>query len=257
MSSSDPKACPECERIQAARGVLVRGAFVVHAKPEPAPVPGWLLVAPRRHVEQLDQLDAGEARELGALLKDVSAALRQAAGGEKIYLAVFAEILPHLHFHLVARPPGWPDDERGAALLRSSQTVPAPDAARVTATALGLLARGPARAPTQKGRSGSHKALLLSALVCPGLGQLANGQRAKGIALIVTTVAGTAWLAWRLASVVIGRLPDADALADPLAWEQALSAARDPSTGPLAIGTLLLSLLWVYSAWDAHRHSRG
>jgi diadenosine tetraphosphate (Ap4A) HIT family hydrolase len=220
-------------------------------------VPGWLLVAPRRHVEQLDQLEADEARELGTLLKDVSAALRQAAGGEKIYLAVFAEILPHLHFHVVARPPGWPAEERGAALLRGSQAAPLAEAARVAAAALGLLARGPAHALPGTTGSRSHKALLLSALVCPGLGQLANGERAKGLALIGATLVGTVWLAWRLAAQVLGQLPDAAALADPLAWERTISATREQSAGPLALATLLLGLLWAYSAWDAHRHSRG
>jgi len=256
MSSTAASACPECDRIQRARGVLVRGAFVVHGKPEPGPVPGWLVVAPRRHVEQLDELAPDEARELGPLLKDASAALRQAAGGEKIYLAVFAEQLPHLHVHLVARPPGWPLDERGAALLRSALVADATQAARVTQGALGLLARGLVRPGATRPASRSHKALLLSALVCPGAGQLVNGERAKGLAMIATALIGTAWVAWRLVSSILGRLPEAIDVSDPVAWAEAMSAAQSHSSAPLAIGTLLLGSLWIYSAWDAYRGSR-
>jgi hypothetical protein len=63
-------------------------------------------------------------------------------------------------------------------------------------------------------------------------------------------------VAWRLASSILGRLPEAIDVSDPVAWAAAASAAQDQSAAPLAVGTLLLGLLWIYSAWDAQRGSR-
>ena len=97
--------CPECAIVQgAAPGgapVLRRGPFVIHARPEPSPVPGWLVVAPVRHVEQVDALVPDEQRALGPLLAEVAAALRAETPCEKVYLSAFAEVLPHLHLHVI------------------------------------------------------------------------------------------------------------------------------------------------------------
>ena len=76
-----PADCPECRVASggaSARGLpaLRVGSFVVHPKLEAPAVPGWLVVAPVRHVEQWDSLDAAELRELGPLVARVSGALR-------------------------------------------------------------------------------------------------------------------------------------------------------------------------------------
>jgi diadenosine tetraphosphate (Ap4A) HIT family hydrolase len=70
-------------------------------------VPGWLVVIPRRHVLALDELTLEESAELGPLLSDLTAALRQVVQCEKTYVALFAEAegFEHIHFHVIPRRP--------------------------------------------------------------------------------------------------------------------------------------------------------
>jgi diadenosine tetraphosphate (Ap4A) HIT family hydrolase len=70
-------------------------------------LPGWLVVLPRRHVTTLDQLTAGEAADLGPLLRALTAALREVLGCSKTYVALFAEAegFAHVHFHVMPRQP--------------------------------------------------------------------------------------------------------------------------------------------------------
>lgn len=71
-------------------------------------MPGWLVVIPRRHILALDELTLDESAELGPLLSDLTAALRQVVQREKTYVALFAEAegFAHLHFHVIPRRPG-------------------------------------------------------------------------------------------------------------------------------------------------------
>ena len=71
-------------------------------------LPGWLVVIPYRHVLALDELTPEESADLGPLLSDLTAALREVIGCGKTYVALFAEAegFAHLHFHLIPRPPG-------------------------------------------------------------------------------------------------------------------------------------------------------
>jgi diadenosine tetraphosphate (Ap4A) HIT family hydrolase len=68
-------------------------------------LPGWLVVIPRRHVLALDELTAEESADLGPLLSDLTAALREVVHCEKTYVALFAEAegFAHLHFHVIPR----------------------------------------------------------------------------------------------------------------------------------------------------------
>jgi diadenosine tetraphosphate (Ap4A) HIT family hydrolase len=252
--------CPECRRLGERDEIVVRrGPLAVHARPEAGPVPGWLVVAPMRHVEQIDQLDQHELRALGPLLAETSAALRQASGGAKIYLAVFAELLPHLHVHVVARPAAWPESERGAALLLSPTLADPALAARVSQRALALLAGGAAGVGGKVSSRRSYRAVLLSALVCPGAGQLANKDWLKGGLLVVTSLGITIAGVWRLGAMLLARLPS-DSSADPLSNLESIVASWSSvqaQAGPtLALGGFVLTVLWAYSVWDAYTHTR-
>ncbi len=111
--------CPECLALaDPATDLVLRTArFAVHPVIGGGAVPGWLVVAPLRHVEAIDRLDAEEQAELGPLLARVGAALRASTPAEKLYVNVFAEVVPHLHVHLIARPPSLPPERRGARLF--------------------------------------------------------------------------------------------------------------------------------------------
>ena len=68
---------------------------------------GWLVLIVRRHIEALDEMTFAEAADLGALIREVSLALKQQIGCQKTYVMQFAESAdhPHVHFHLVPRMP--------------------------------------------------------------------------------------------------------------------------------------------------------
>ncbi len=68
---------------------------------------GWLVLVARRHIEALDEMTAAEASDLGALLREVSIALKRERCCQKTYVMQFAESAEHrhVHFHVVPRMP--------------------------------------------------------------------------------------------------------------------------------------------------------
>jgi diadenosine tetraphosphate (Ap4A) HIT family hydrolase len=245
----EAQACPECAlaRGDAAPGLAVqrRGPFLVHRRPEPASVPGWLVVAPVRHVERIDALGADELRQLGPLLAEVAAALRAETPCEKVYLSVFAEVLPHLHVHVIARPPGLPAQERGPRIFLSEARVEA-------AEAEGLALRVQARLRAAR----SDRAVLLSALVCPGAGQLHDRQYLKGGLLVGLALAATGVFLWTAVREIFGALP-----AEPSGFgpAEALILADQivrRVTGPFLLFTAVVTVLWGISVLDLYRSRR-
>lgn len=107
------------------KAVLTLGSFVVHPRTEDAAVPGWMILAPTRHVEQWDELSHGEVAEIGGLISKVAAALRKETTAEKIYVNVFAEVLAHLHVHVIARTADVPPEMRGPRIFQSTGADPA------------------------------------------------------------------------------------------------------------------------------------
>jgi diadenosine tetraphosphate (Ap4A) HIT family hydrolase len=83
-------------------------------------LPGWLVLALRRHAEALDELTAKEAASLGPLLRAASAALKRAVGCEKTYVMLFAEHAryAHVHLHVVPRMHWFTEDDRAAGVFR-------------------------------------------------------------------------------------------------------------------------------------------
>jgi diadenosine tetraphosphate (Ap4A) HIT family hydrolase len=224
---------------------LRRGAFVVHPIPEPSPVPGWLVVAPARHVEQVDALTPDEQRGLGPLVAEVAAAVRAETPCEKVYVSIFAEVLPHLHVHVIARPPGFPEEERGPRLFASVALF-----RRVQSR----LAEGPAgrSAPPAKGLfAGPWRAVLLSAAVCPGVGQLAQKRYLPGLAMLGATLALVIVLLARVVREAIDRMPTDPVGLDPLFAFGLAGEIQRANAGFFAWITAALVLLWVVSIADA------
>ena len=252
-------SCPECAIARAGSPpggarVLRRGAFVVHLRPEPSPVPGWLVVAPIRHVEQIDALTPDEQRELGPLLTEVAAAVRAETPCEKVYVSVFAELLPHFHVHVIARPPGLPEEERGPRLFASARRADEAERIALFRRVESRLAEGPAgrSAPPAKGLlSGPWRAVLLSAAVCPGVGQLAQKRYLPGLAMLGATLALVIALLVKVVREAFDRLPTDPVGLDPLFAFGLAGEIQRANAGFFAWITGALVLLWVIGIADA------
>lgn len=142
--SRNATGCLECAIVKGGErphglSALARGRFLVHPRGDAAGVPGWMIVSPLRHVEQWDELTPRELEEVGPLIAKVAAALRAETGAEKVYVSVFAELLAHLHVHVIARTSDVPPDARGPLVFLSHGADPA-ESARIGARVLARLA---------------------------------------------------------------------------------------------------------------------
>lgn len=70
------------------------------------PVTGFAHLEPHRHIPFITDLDGAEAATLGPVLARVTAALREATAADKVYVYVFGDHVPHLHFNLAPHRPG-------------------------------------------------------------------------------------------------------------------------------------------------------
>jgi len=218
-----------------------------------------MIVAPLRHVESVDALTSEEQTALIPLVAQVSAALRRETPTEKVYVAVFAEVVPHLHLHVIARPPDLPLAHRGPHVFAATPvaTGEAEDLAR---RVLARLGKAPAPVATSRTVSPALRAALLSALVCPGTGQIRNRQFVKGFALVSLTLAAAGYLLVRMLTEVLRLIPTDGSVIDPLsAWDMA-SEIQARNQGTFSTLSFLLLALWIYGTWDAWwgaRRSQG
>ena len=90
-------------------GVIYEDAWwrVDHST-SPVLLAGFLIIKPRRHVEQIAELTAEEAAAFGPLLTRTTRAVQQALGAEKVYVCSFGEAEHHVHYYLVPRLPHMP-----------------------------------------------------------------------------------------------------------------------------------------------------
>jgi ATP adenylyltransferase len=89
--------------------------------------PGHLMVAPLRHVAELEELDDGETAELMALTRRAVIALRAAMSphgfnvGLNLGEVAGAGIADHLHLHVVPR---WQGDNNFMPVLADTRVIP-------------------------------------------------------------------------------------------------------------------------------------
>ncbi|HZP85463.1 MAG TPA: HIT family protein [Burkholderiales bacterium] len=90
--------------------------------------PGFCRVIQRRHVKEMTDLTAQERSRLMVGVFAVEQALRDVLQPDKINLASFGNVVPHLHWHVIARfsdDPHFPDPVWGARRDGRRRPVPA------------------------------------------------------------------------------------------------------------------------------------
>jgi diadenosine tetraphosphate (Ap4A) HIT family hydrolase len=70
--------------------------------------PGWCILVLRRHATELFDLAPDERARLIEDVSDAARALKQAFDARKVNYALFGNLVPHIHWHLVPRLPGDP-----------------------------------------------------------------------------------------------------------------------------------------------------
>ena len=92
----DPKAQ---ERYEIQRSEL----WVLRHHPDPAPLPGWLLLDSLRHCSGPVDFTVAESSDWGSAVRDASDLVKQISGCERVYAIAFGEGAQHLHLHLIPR----------------------------------------------------------------------------------------------------------------------------------------------------------
>lgn len=85
--------------------------------------PGFCRVIWKHHVKEMSDLSPAEQRHLLNVLLATETAVRAAAQPDKINLASFGNMVPHLHWHVIPR---WHDDSHfpGAIWAAPQRAVP-------------------------------------------------------------------------------------------------------------------------------------
>lgn len=103
------KDIENCLTCQFNKGITTPGGIVFQTKhwlcdhSFDTPLPGFLILKTRRHVESFAYLTQEEACEFGIVLFKLTKALKQVLHPEKIYILKFGEVVKHLHFWLIPR----------------------------------------------------------------------------------------------------------------------------------------------------------
>ncbi|MDC3011557.1 diadenosine tetraphosphate hydrolase [Synechococcus sp. AH-736-G21] len=77
--------------------------WVLRHHPDPAPLPGWLLLDSLRHCSGPVDFTEAEAADWGGAVRDASGLVKQITGCERVYAIAFGEGAQHLHLHLIPR----------------------------------------------------------------------------------------------------------------------------------------------------------
>src|SRR5690606_14135997 len=119
VNVQDCRSCRENEGVEIpVHGVAAKTArwFVRHAPP-PYGLAGWMVIQPIRHIASPEQFDDEEAREFGTFLRHCQRVLRSTTGALRMYTAIMAENVPHMHIHLVPRYEQMPLGMKGWAVF--------------------------------------------------------------------------------------------------------------------------------------------
>jgi diadenosine tetraphosphate (Ap4A) HIT family hydrolase len=102
---------------------VFEGAYWLVEHAYPVKTIGWLVIVLKRHAEALHELTAEEFAELAQIQGKLIPLLHKELLSEKEYVSCYAEMdgFRHIHFHVFAKPAGFPDELKGGksfALLK-------------------------------------------------------------------------------------------------------------------------------------------
>ena len=93
-----------CELCEQPGGILLwQNALARVVLVNDADYPGFCRVILNRHLAEMSDLPTAEAHQLLDILLGVERALRHTLSPDKINLASFGNMVPHLHWHLIPR----------------------------------------------------------------------------------------------------------------------------------------------------------
>ncbi len=133
MNAAAPAPCPLCATDGGT--LLWRDAALRVIAVDDPEYPGFLRVVWNAHVREMTDLDGADALHLLRAVLAAEAAVRETLAPEKINLASLGNVVPHLHWHVIARfgddahfpQPIWGARQRaagGAALERRRAALP-------------------------------------------------------------------------------------------------------------------------------------
>jgi len=98
--------CPFCEWLQ--RGAekpptVYEDEHLIATLCDVPITPGHTQIIFKTHYHELAAVAADDSARMGALIPLISGAIKNALGAEMVYVACIAEVVRHVHFHLVPR----------------------------------------------------------------------------------------------------------------------------------------------------------
>ena len=104
--------CLACDIItgkkKAPGGIIYENEYWMVDHSVPALIPGFLIIKPKRHCEQIAQLSEKEMASFGPIVHRTCQALSQVVNPEKVYVASFGEYVKHVHFFVIPRTSDMP-----------------------------------------------------------------------------------------------------------------------------------------------------
>ncbi|MCY3912025.1 MAG: HIT domain-containing protein [Chloroflexi bacterium] len=113
-----PSYDPACDVCHANAGeapspggvIFANDLWFVRHTPPPAPLAGWMMLHPQRHVQGPAHFTDEETENFGPVLRHLTRTLEQVTGALRIYVVAFGESVPHMHAHLAPRYAQMPND---------------------------------------------------------------------------------------------------------------------------------------------------
>lgn len=106
-------SCVSCKTVSGRTtpvgGVVYQDAYwMLFLRSQPLLVPGQGFIVLKRHCEHLTELTPAELASLGPMMQRTHQALDQVLKPAKVHFGLYAEVVKHIHLHVLPRMPEMP-----------------------------------------------------------------------------------------------------------------------------------------------------